>query len=59
MHQRHGQGLQHINREYVEITYIEGACGVSGWDEENNESVCERFDMCERERSELWSGGAG
>lgn len=42
--------MQHINREYVEITYIEGACGVSGWDGENNESKYEQFDISVKEK---------
>ncbi len=27
----------------VEMSYIRGACGVSGWDGESNESVYEQF----------------
>ncbi len=38
--------MQHSNRKCaVEMSYIRGACGVSGWDGESNESVYERYGM--------------
>ncbi len=39
----------------MEMSYLSGACGVTRWDGESNETVYERCGM----GSELWSGGMG
>ncbi len=38
----------------VEMSYIRGACGVSGWDRECNHSMNERFDMGVTEKRVDW-----
>ncbi len=40
----------------VEMSYLRGACGVTRWEGESNNSVCER---CNMRAGEVWSGGMG
>ncbi len=42
----------------MEMSYLRGACGVTRWEGESNESVYERCGMgtC---ASEVWRGGIG
>ncbi len=43
----------------VEMSYLRGACRVTRWDGENNESVYELWYGKPCKWSELWSGGMG
>ena len=41
MDQRHGCGIGQSRVHAVEMSYLRGACGMTGWDGESNESMYE------------------
>ena len=42
----------------MEVSYLRGACGVTRWDGENNESIYERCGMGNQAKK-VWSYGMG
>ncbi len=50
---------QHSRVHAVEMSYLRGACGVTRWEGETNESVYESCDMVACASGVVWSGRMG